>query len=111
MRIWDIPCHKLCRKHLLGEHRELHAIWSILTNRKKGYANHPEVRRWRGHLWALYLRHAEQVFEMLRRGYQHRSNLPFLGLRRLGKEAFPKPITPIMEQYRLLARKHMRKEP
>ncbi len=31
MRIWDIPPKLLCRNHLLGEHRELHAIWSILT--------------------------------------------------------------------------------
>ena len=39
MRIWDIAAHKLCRNHLLGEHRELHAIWSILTTGKKGIKN------------------------------------------------------------------------
>jgi hypothetical protein len=32
---------KLCRNHLLGEHQELHAIWSVLVNGKKGYAHHP----------------------------------------------------------------------
>jgi len=41
MRIWDIPPRKLCRNHLLGEHRELHAIWSILIRSKKGYLKHP----------------------------------------------------------------------
>ena len=75
MRIWDIPVEKLCRQHLLGEHRELHAIWSILTNRKKGYANHPETRRWRGRLKALYTRHHALVNEMERRGYRHQSPL------------------------------------
>ena len=41
MRIWNISPKKLCRNHLLGEHRELHAIWSVLVNGKKGYARHP----------------------------------------------------------------------
>ena len=75
MRIWDLPAGELCRSHLLGEHRELHAVWSILTQGKRGYANHPETRRWRGRLKALYLRHEGQVQEMSRRGYLHRSPL------------------------------------
>ena len=48
MRIWDVSPKKLCRHHLLGEHRELHAIWSVLVNGKMGYARHPETLRWRG---------------------------------------------------------------
>jgi hypothetical protein len=75
MRIWDIPPRKLCRNHLLGEHRELHATWSILTQGKKGYARHPEVLRWKGKLKALYRRHEQLVEEMRRRGYQHHSPL------------------------------------
>ncbi len=31
MRIWDIEPVRLCRAHLLGEHRELHGLWNILT--------------------------------------------------------------------------------
>jgi hypothetical protein len=73
MRIWDIHPKGLCRNHLLGEHRELHAIWSILTTGKKGYAHHPETRRWKGRLQALYLRHQGLVQEMTRRGYKHQS--------------------------------------
>lgn len=76
MRIWDISPKRLCRNHLLGEHRELHAIWSVLVNGKKGYAHHPETLRWRGKLKALYARHAALVEEMAVRGYQHRSPLP-----------------------------------
>lgn len=75
MRIWDISPSKLCRNHLLGEHRELHAIWSILIHGKKGYANHPETLRWKGKLKALYLRHEKLVAEMKQRNYFHHSEL------------------------------------
>ncbi len=75
MRIWDIPPEQLCRNHLLGEHRELHAIWSILTQGKKGYAHHPETLRWKGRQKALFRRHELLVKEMLRRQYQHKSPL------------------------------------
>jgi hypothetical protein len=60
---------------LLGEHRELHGLWRILTEDRQGYAHHPETRRWRGKLAALHKRHEEQVEEMVRRGYRHASPL------------------------------------
>lgn len=75
MRIWDLSPSLLCRSHLLGEHRELHAIWSILTKGKKGYSLHPETQRWRGKLKALYRRHTALVNEFKRRNYKHHSNL------------------------------------
>jgi len=75
MRIWDIPPDKLCRNHLLGEHNELHAIWNILTQGKQGYADHPETKRWKGKLKALFRVHEEIVQEMLARGYNHKSPL------------------------------------
>ncbi|UCE80659.1 MAG: pyrimidine dimer DNA glycosylase [Methanobacteriota archaeon] len=75
MRIWDIPVECLCRNHLLAEHRELHAIWSIIINEKDGYRNHPEVMRWHGRLVALWERHERQRMEMGRRGYAHKSPL------------------------------------
>ncbi len=75
MRIWDLPVGCLCRNHLLAEHRELHAIWSIILLGRRGYSRHPEVLRWHGRLGALSRRHEEQVREMSRRGYVHRSVL------------------------------------
>jgi hypothetical protein len=75
VRIWDIDPALLCDRHLLGEHRELHAIWSILTTGKRGYRNHPETVRWRGRLVALYARHEAQVREMGARGFRHASPL------------------------------------
>ncbi|MDD2702808.1 MAG: pyrimidine dimer DNA glycosylase/endonuclease V [Candidatus Omnitrophica bacterium] len=78
MRIWDISPKKLCRNHLLGEHRELHAIWAILTKNKKGYSRHPETLRWKGKLAALYSRHKMLAGEMNRRGYNHHSKLDYI---------------------------------
>jgi hypothetical protein len=45
MRVWDIEAELLCNSHLLGEHREIHAIWAILIENKKGYSHHPETLR------------------------------------------------------------------
>lgn len=71
MRIWDVEPRHLCRQHLLGEHRELHGLWNILVQGKRGYRHHPETRRWEGRLHALFLRHEALVAEMQRRGYNH----------------------------------------
>lgn len=75
MRIWDLSPKRHCRNHLLGEHRELHAIWSVLVNGRKGYSQHPEMLRWKGRLKALFGRHEALVREMTERGYRHRSLL------------------------------------
>jgi len=84
MRIWDIDPKRLCRNHLLGEHRELHAIWSILTKNKKGYSRHPETLRWKGKLKALFARHQKLVRELEKRCYNHYSNLPIKYAKGLG---------------------------
>jgi hypothetical protein len=73
MRIWDINPGYLNRQSLLGEHRELHGIVSILTSGKKGYANHPETIRWSKYGWALKKRHKLLACEMALRGYTDRS--------------------------------------
>ena len=75
MRIWDIDPRFLCRSHLLGEHRELHGLWNILTQDKRGYRRHPETIRWEGKLAALFTRHEALVQEMTRRGYRHATPL------------------------------------
>jgi len=78
VRIWDVDPELLCRNHLLGEHRELHAIWTVLTQDRTGYRNHPETKRWVGRLAALHARHESLVVEMARRGYRHASPLDAL---------------------------------
>lgn len=88
MRIWDIHPDKLCRNHLLGEHNELHAMWNILTQGKTGYSNHPETKRWKGKLKALYCVHEEIVQEMITRGYTIR--IPWI--KHLPQEAGFRPV-------------------
>ncbi len=75
MRIWDISPDRLCRKHLVAEHAEIHAAWSMLTTEKRAYGGHAEVTRWRGRLLALYRRHGADAAEMRRRGFLHQSDL------------------------------------
>ena len=73
MRIWDVPAGYLSRQSLLGEHRELHGLDSILVHGKKGYSRHPETLRWMGCRAALCRRHDLLVAEMVLRGYVDRS--------------------------------------
>jgi hypothetical protein len=103
MRIWDIPPQRLCRQHLLGEHRELHGLWNILTQGKTGYSRHPETRRWEGKLAALYRRHEALVAEMTRRGYRHGS--PLESALATGEAVQTVFVDPIERQYALLCEK------
>jgi len=73
MRIWDLNPGYLNRQSLLGEHRELHGLVSIIKYNKKGYSKHPETLRWVGLGWALKQRHKLLVAEMNLRGYTDRS--------------------------------------
>ena len=73
MRIWDINPGYLNDQSLLGEHRELHAIVSILSNNKKGYSKHPETLRWKGYGWALRQRHKLLKAEMSLRGFKDKT--------------------------------------
>ena len=76
MRVWDqVPPENLCDRHLLGEHREIHVIWSVLKRGEGGYSNHPEVKRWAGRKYFLYQRHQAVAREMKRRGFKHKSYL------------------------------------
>jgi hypothetical protein len=76
MRVWDIHPGYLNRESLLGEHREVHAVFSIIINHKSGYARHPETMRWRDCLGALVFRHDCLVEEIRFRGYRHLSAAP-----------------------------------
>ena len=73
MRIWDVNPGYLNRQSILGEHRELHAIVSIIKHNKKGYSRHPETLRWKNFGWALNQRHRLLAAEMNLRGYMDRT--------------------------------------
>ena len=66
----------LCRAHLLGEHREIHAVRAVIAGGRTAYARHPETLRWVGKLPALARRHARIAQEMRARGYRHASPMP-----------------------------------
>lgn len=80
VRIWRLPITILDRRHLLGEHVELHILASVILKKrnkiKGGYQNHPETIRYMNDIGKLVSRHNEQVNEMKRRGYKHNSPLP-----------------------------------
>lgn len=106
MRIWDVPAGYLNRQSLLGEHRELHGLRSILVEGKTGYALHPETLRWVGCLNGLAQRHAWLVAEMRLRGYVDRSPI-----RRSPRLRWPGLfVTPVAAQYRLLTSKYVGRE-
>jgi len=108
MRIWDINPGYLNRQSLLGEHRELHGIESILTNKKKGYSHHPETLRWAGFGWALKIRHNLLASEMKLRGYTEKS--PLQSMENTGK--WPNIyIDDPASQFNILKEKYIEKEP
>ena len=73
MRMWGIDPKLMCRQHLLGEHVEMHMFVGTINLGKSidGYV--------RGGLVETSLitqRHADLATEMVRRGMNHRSELP-----------------------------------
>jgi hypothetical protein len=107
MRIWDISPGYLNDNSLLGEHRELHGIVSILVNNKKGYSRHPETLRWQGFGWALARRHALLRAEMQLRGFHDRTPVEFNQATGLWPGAF---IDPPAGQFDILAEKYAQKQ-
>jgi Pyrimidine dimer DNA glycosylase/Protein of unknown function (DUF1722) len=103
MRVWDVATGYLSRPSLLGEHRELHGLHSILIHGKKGYAHHPETLRWVGRLSALAWRHDALVAEMTLRGYLHRSPVDEATVRAKWPKTF---VTEPGAQFELLRTKY-----
>jgi hypothetical protein len=108
MRIWDIDAGFLNDKSLLGEHRELHAIVSIVHHNKRGYAGHPETLRWSRSLGSLAIRHDLLVEEMLLRGFKHHSPMVESGETTAWPSVF---IDEPDQQYRILKEKYAGKSP
>ncbi|MDN5871272.1 MAG: DUF1722 domain-containing protein [Nitrococcus sp.] len=96
------------RQSLLGEHRELHGLYSILVQGKKGYSRHPETQRWVGSESGLARRHAVLVAEMGIRGYSHRSPIAETRCVIQWPEVF---VTPPQLQYDLLKSKYQHRPP
>lgn len=72
MRMWMLPPAGMCRKHLLGEHVELHMLLGSLRRGKniEGFLSGGLVDPQQ-----VFARHQELVTEMARRGFRHSSPL------------------------------------
>lgn len=103
MRVWDISPSQLCNKHLVAQHHEIHCVYNIITKGLKGFAHHPEVMRWRGHIQGLIVKHNITVLDMLKRGMEH--NSPIIQ-HEVTLPTYPEPLQPVEEQVRILKEKH-----
>lgn len=103
MRVWDVPAGYLNRGSLLGEHREIHGIASILANGKRGYSRHPETLRWVRCEHGLVQRHLQLVAEMRLRGYRHESPMVLDVAARRWPNVF---VTAPADQFALLRAKY-----
>ena len=70
MRMWMVTPKMMCHQHLLGEHRELHALAGTLLKgiSIQGYIDNNLIE-----VQSIILRHEALVNEMETRGYIHRS--------------------------------------
>lgn len=68
MRMWMIDPKLLCRKHLLGEHGEIH-------KHRHNFVKQHNMSGRKGQIFPRLMqqRHDELAIEMLRRGYRHES--------------------------------------
>lgn len=72
-RMWMVNPKKMCRNHLLGEHKEIHQLIGSL-NKNKSVKGHLEKGQIEIH--NIKKRHEQLVKEMKSRGYKHMSPLP-----------------------------------
>jgi len=77
MRMWMVPVNKMCNKHLLGEHVEIHMfVGSIKKNISiEGYIKNDLLEP-----KSIYTRHNAIAKEMEKRGFHHKSPLPKVSL-------------------------------
>ena len=85
----------LCRKHLLGEHVELHMLCGSI---KKNKSLEGFVRNGLIEVHNIQQRHEELVAEMKRRGYNHKSPLPDINFFELGSVDRQKSFQDLMNR-------------
>lgn len=98
MRMWLVDPAYMCRKHLLGEHVELHMLVATIQKRKcslQGYVDNKLIDTTK-----IQHRHNELVEEMKKRGYNHKSPLTYVDCIRVGEN-----IIDIQESHKELMRR------
>ena len=94
MRMWGVNPRLLCRKHLLGEHVEMHMFVGTLRAGKSvnGYTSTGLVN-----LHKIRERHDELAEEMEERGYDHQSPLPSFPMPVVGDKGFVNEVENLKE--------------
>lgn len=69
-RMWMTDVSKMCRQHLLGEHKEIHQLMGTLKKKMRidGYIRNNCIE-----ISSIVSRHDALVDEMVKRGYNHKS--------------------------------------
>ncbi len=82
MRMWNLNPRKMCNQHLLGEHVELHMFVGCINKKikLKGYVNKGLVE-----IHNIKKRHFQIAKEMIRREFNHNSELPKFKVFKAGK--------------------------
>lgn len=75
MRMWMVDPKIMCRKHLLGEHVEIHMLVGHIKKKRSisGYVKNNCIE-----VSMRHERHMALVKEMERRGYNHKSRLNYV---------------------------------
>jgi hypothetical protein len=82
-RMWMVDETRMCRQHLLGEHKELHQLVGlVLAGRVGVLLGHARLGQIDTGL--IRERHEALAAEMLRRGYRHLSPLRPFSCERMG---------------------------
>jgi hypothetical protein len=74
MRMWNVDPKKMCRKHLFGEHVEMHMAIGAL---KKGKSIKGFIDKGLLEVHNIVNRHDILAYEIKRRGYNHKSPLVY----------------------------------
>src|SRR5512146_3347507 len=82
MRMWMVDPRRMCRKHLLGEHVELHMFVAGL---RRGPNLRGDLDKGLLEPHNLERRHTQLGRDLERRGYRHRSPLPRFSAIRAGR--------------------------
>ena len=75
MRMWMVPPEVMCRKHLLGEHVEIHMLAGSL---RRGRSIAGFLAKSLLEPQSVSGRHRALSVEMVQRGYRHQSPLPLV---------------------------------
>ena len=94
MRIWHPKLIKrIDDKRLLGQHLEIHCLYTISTQNRKAYRNHPLIKWALNYPQWLYSYHNIVAKEMIRRKFAHKSSLfPLINISR--NKLYPYPGNP-----------------